>query len=183
MATGQTTGRRQCSVPPCRDTSVRAHDGVGLYFGQCVDTRRVGERAALTARLGLRRAKKETSRSSANFHPEGAARVPGLRALAAPSAPRRMGRRWKALQVAVPLLPIPLGCWFLYKAIVSFNRSPPPYAISDPKKVMEMPLHSEPVYQARRAHSSTPHQDASSQPLPPPSRRRSTSAPPRFGKT
>ena len=160
-----------------------ASDSIRTLFRTRVDTRRASGAHGAFAPSERRQARKLL----------GARRIscpkvrPGCRAtaraLAAPSAPREMGRRWKALQVAVPLLPIPLGCWFLYKAIVSFNRSPPPYAISDPKKVMEMPLHSEPVYQARRAHSSTPHQDASSQPLPPPSRRRSTSAPPRFGKT
>ena len=40
-----------------------------------------------------------------------------------------------------PLLPIPLGCYFLYKAIKSFNRSPPPYHTD-----MQRPLYPEPVY-------------------------------------
>ena len=143
------------------------------------DSLSLGERAARTGadarrcERGLKRGHFSepalSSACSANFCPKVRPRCRATaRALAAPSAPRRMGRRWKALQVAVPLLPIPLGCWFLYKAIASFNRSPPPYAISDPKKVMEMPLYSEPVYQARRAHSPVPHQHTSQQPLPPP---------------
>eukprot|EP00966_Prymnesium_polylepis_P175423 4059581-Prymnesium_polylepis.1 len=35
---------------------------------------------------------------------------------------------FKVMQVAMPMLPIPLGCYFLYKALKSFNRSPPPIA-------------------------------------------------------
>ena len=46
----------------------------------------------------------------------------------------------------MPLLPIPLGLFFLYKAIKSFNRSPPPYA-TDPAEVAKRPLYPEPVYQ------------------------------------
>ena len=34
---------------------------------------------------------------------------------------------WYA-QILGPMLPLPLGCWFLYKALKSFNRSPPPIA-------------------------------------------------------
>ncbi len=36
----------------------------------------------------------------------------------------RSGRPWG--QILGPLLPVPIGCWLLYKAIVSLNRSPPP---------------------------------------------------------
>merc|ERR1712127_136345 len=49
--------------------------------------------------------------------------------------------RWKVIQAMGPLLPIPLGCYFLYKAIKSFNRSPPPYHTD-----MQRPLYPEPVY-------------------------------------
>jgi hypothetical protein len=45
----------------------------------------------------------------------------------------------------VPLMPIPLGCFFLYKALKSFNRSPPPIA-TDARTVLSRPLHPEPVY-------------------------------------
>lgn len=45
------------------------------------------------------------------------------------------------IQAMGPLLPIPLGCYFLYKAIKSFNRSPPPYHTD-----MQRPLYPEPVY-------------------------------------
>ena len=38
----------------------------------------------------------------------------------------RTGWRWS--QILGPLLPVPLGCYLLYKAIESFNRSPPPIA-------------------------------------------------------
>ena len=52
---------------------------------------------------------------------------------------------FKYAQMVGPLLPIPLGCYFLYKAIVSFNRAPPPIA-RDPSKVLSQPLYAEPVY-------------------------------------
>jgi hypothetical protein len=55
-------------------------------------------------------------------------------------------KRWRAIQVVMPLLPLPLGCYFLYKAIKSFNRSPPPYS-SDPDDVLKRPLYPEPIYQ------------------------------------
>ena len=49
-------------------------------------------------------------------------------------------------QILAPLLPIPLGCYLLYKAIVSFNRTPPPIA-TDSETVLNRPLYAEPVYQ------------------------------------
>ena len=55
---------------------------------------------------------------------------------------------FKTAQVAMPLLPIPLGCYFLYKALKSFNRSPPPIA-TDSRSVLTRPLYGEPVYQVR----------------------------------
>ena len=55
-------------------------------------------------------------------------------------------KTFRRLQVVMPLLPIPLGCYFLYKAIVSFNRNPPPIA-TDAKTVMSRPLYGEPIYQ------------------------------------
>ena len=57
--------------------------------------------------------------------------------------------KWR--QVIVPLLPVPLGCWFLYKALVSFNRNPPPIA-TDSATVLARPLYAEPVYQVRARH-------------------------------
>ncbi|KAL3925539.1 MAG: hypothetical protein SGPRY_003621, partial [Prymnesium sp.] len=54
---------------------------------------------------------------------------------------------FKVAQVAGPLLPIPLGCYFLYKAIASFNRSPPPIA-TDAATAAKMPMYGEPIYQA-----------------------------------
>jgi len=67
---------------------------------------------------------------------------------------------WKVAQIAAPLLPIPLGCWFLYKAILSFNRSPPPIAIADSKG--DRPLYPEPVYQSFSFRPSTFAENASS---------------------
>lgn len=57
-------------------------------------------------------------------------------------------KAFKTTQIIVPLLPLPLGCWFLYKALKSFNRSPPPIA-TDSATVLERPLYAEPVYQVR----------------------------------
>lgn len=54
--------------------------------------------------------------------------------------------RFRRIQIIMPLLPIPLGCYFLYKALKSFNRSPPPYA-TNARDVTRGPLYSEPVYQ------------------------------------
>mgnify|MGYP006146541669 CR=1 FL=1 len=55
--------------------------------------------------------------------------------------------KWfKYSQIIGPLLPIPVGCYLLYKAICSFNRRPPPIAC-DPAKVLSQPLYGEPVYQ------------------------------------
>jgi hypothetical protein len=53
---------------------------------------------------------------------------------------------FKKVMVAVPLLPIPIGCILLYKAISSLNRSPPPIS-SDPKTVLSRKLYAEPVYE------------------------------------
>ena len=62
-------------------------------------------------------------------------------------------KTFKATQIIVPLLPLPLGCWFLYKALKSFNRNPPPIA-TDSATVLQRPLYAEPVYQvcARRLY-------------------------------
>merc|ERR1712087_452039 len=59
---------------------------------------------------------------------------------------RRSWTTWQVLQVAMPMLPVPLGCFFLYKALKSFNRSPPPIA-TDSGTVLSRPLYQEPVYQ------------------------------------
>ena len=56
---------------------------------------------------------------------------------------------FRRLQIVMPLLPIPLGCYFLYKALASFNRNPPPIA-TDSQTVLSRPLYAEPVYKARR---------------------------------
>ena len=53
---------------------------------------------------------------------------------------------FKWSQIIGPLLPVPVGCYLLYKAIKSFNRNPPPIA-TDSKTVLERPLYAEPVYQ------------------------------------
>ena len=53
---------------------------------------------------------------------------------------------FKYSQIIAPLLPIPVGCYLLYKAITSFNRTPPPIA-TDARTVLERPLYAEPVYQ------------------------------------
>ena len=59
----------------------------------------------------------------------------------------RRGSSWfKYSQIIGPLLPIPVGCYLLYKAIKSFNRNPPPIA-TDSKTVLERPLYGEPIYQ------------------------------------
>ena len=60
--------------------------------------------------------------------------------------------KWR--QIIVPLLPVPLGCWFLYKALVSFNRNPPPIA-TDSATVLARPLYAEPVYQGISYKPST----------------------------
>lgn len=66
----------------------------------------------------------------------------------------KQSRWFKYSQVIAPLLPIPLGCYFLYKAIVSFNRNPPPIA-TDSKTVLSRPLYAEPVYQRVSFERST----------------------------
>ena len=53
---------------------------------------------------------------------------------------------FKRMQVLLPLLPIPMGCYLLYNALTSMNRSPPPIS-SDPKTVLSRKLYAEPVYQ------------------------------------
>ena len=71
--------------------------------------------------------------------------------------------KWR--QIIVPLLPVPLGCWFLYKALVSFNRNPPPIA-TDSATVLARPLYAEPVYQVRaRLYRSTLSLDETTGPL------------------
>ena len=73
------------------------------------------------------------------------------------AAPTMVGKKkafWYA-QILGPMLPLPLGCWFLYKALKSFNRSPPPIA-TDSATVLARPLYAEPVYQACRPPSSPP---------------------------
>ena len=67
---------------------------------------------------------------------------------------------WKVAQVAAPLLPIPLGCWFLYKAILSFNRSPPPIATTAEEASHK--LYPEPVYQSFSFRPSPFAENASS---------------------
>ena len=57
--------------------------------------------------------------------------------------------RWS--QFLGPMLPVPVGCYLLYKAIVSYNRSPPPIA-TDSKTVLSRPLYAEPVYQRVSFH-------------------------------
>lgn len=54
--------------------------------------------------------------------------------------------RWKFLQVFMPMFPIPVGFFFLYKAITSYNRSPPPIA-SEAQKVFSSAIAPEPIYQ------------------------------------
>ena len=58
----------------------------------------------------------------------------------------KQSKWFKWAQVIGPLLPVPLGCYFLYKAIQSFNRNPPPIA-TDSATVLSRPLYGEPVYQ------------------------------------
>ncbi len=58
----------------------------------------------------------------------------------------KQSRGFKYAQILAPLLPIPVGCFLLYKAIKSFNRSPPPIA-TDSQTLLERPLYAEPVYQ------------------------------------
>ena len=53
---------------------------------------------------------------------------------------------FKYAQVIGPLLPIPVGCYLLYKALTSLQRSPPPN-MRDPKDVLKSKLYQEPVYQ------------------------------------
>ena len=53
---------------------------------------------------------------------------------------------FKGSQMFFGLMPIPIGCYLLYKAIKSFNRNPPPIA-TDSATVLSRPLYGEPVYQ------------------------------------
>ena len=62
-------------------------------------------------------------------------------------------KTFRRLQVVMPLLPIPLGCYFLYKAIVSFNRNPPPIA-TDSATVLSRPMYAEPIYKVRASPSA-----------------------------
>lgn len=61
---------------------------------------------------------------------------------------------FKRVQILAPLLPIPVGMFLLYKAIKSYNRSPPPIA-TDSENVLSRPLYAEPVYQRVSFHPST----------------------------
>mmetsp|Transcript_22244 Transcript_22244/g.56377 ORF Transcript_22244/g.56377 Transcript_22244/m.56377 type:complete len:81 (-) Transcript_22244:337-579(-) len=54
-------------------------------------------------------------------------------------------KRFQYLQVILPLLPIPLGSYFLYKALESYNRAPPPIA-QRASRVLDGPIYGEPVY-------------------------------------
>ena len=60
----------------------------------------------------------------------------------------RQNHNWwfKYSQILGPMLPVPFGFYLLYKAIVSFNRNPPPLA-TDSKTVLSRPLYAEPTYQ------------------------------------
>ena len=58
------------------------------------------------------------------------------------------------------LMPIPIGCYLLYKAIKSFNRNPPPIA-TDSATVLSRPLYGEPVYQRVSFAPSTIMRNAS----------------------
>jgi hypothetical protein len=68
---------------------------------------------------------------------------------------------WQYRQVLFPLLPIPLGVWFLYKALESYNRAPPPIA-QRASRVLDGPLYSEPVYKSIDFRPSTLASNASS---------------------
>ena len=73
--------------------------------------------------------------------------LPNFRKLPNPAkSGYKQSRYFKWSQVIGPLLPIPVGCYLLYKAIVSYNRNPPPIA-TDSKTLMERPLYGEPIYQ------------------------------------
>ena len=68
--------------------------------------------------------------------------------------PRNHGPWWgahppwfKRAQVLAPLLPIPVGCYLLYKALVSLNRTPPPVYVADSRQMLSQPLYPEPHYQ------------------------------------
>ena len=58
----------------------------------------------------------------------------------------KQSRWFKNAQIVAPLLPIPVGCYLLYKAIQSFNRSPPPIA-TDARSAIATPLYAEPRYE------------------------------------
>ena len=56
--------------------------------------------------------------------------------------------RWTRLQwmqVISPLSAIPIGCYFIYNAILSYNRSPPPLSSNN---IKNRKLYTEPVFQA-----------------------------------
>ena len=53
---------------------------------------------------------------------------------------------WRTAQIAAPLIPIPIGCFLLYKALTSMMRSPPPRDRS-PAQTLASPVYPEPVYQ------------------------------------
>ena len=64
----------------------------------------------------------------------------------------KQSRWFKGSQMFFGLMPIPIGCYLLYKAIKSFNRNPPPIA-TDSATVRWM-LDPRPQ-RTRRAHSRT----------------------------
>lgn len=63
-------------------------------------------------------------------------------------------RGWHYRQVLIPLLPLPIGYYLLYKALEGYNRSPPPLA-ARASKVLDGPLYAEPVYQSISFSPST----------------------------
>merc|ERR1719247_2548244 len=66
----------------------------------------------------------------------------------------KQSKWFKGSQMFFGLMPIPIGCYLLYKAIKSFNRSPPPIA-TDSATVLSRPLYGEPVYQGISYKPST----------------------------
>ena len=72
----------------------------------------------------------------------------------------KQSRWFKGSQMFFGLMPIPIGCYLLYKAIKSFNRNPPPIA-TDSATVLSRPLYGEPVYQRVSFAPSTIMRNAS----------------------
>lgn len=73
----------------------------------------------------------------------------------------RNWKGWQWRQVLIPLLPIPLGSWFLYKALSSYNMAPPPIA-NRASRVLDGPLYAEPVYKSIDFRPSTISSNAQS---------------------